>query len=217
LVSAAPAQDNAAVLFVHGLWMPGDEAVLLRRRLARERSLRLQVFRYGAQGRPLRQIIAALAAAIDRLDAPRVHLIGHSLGGLVIQRCLERYPMRQPGRVVLLGAPSCGSRSAQRLARSALGRRLLGAAACEALLQGCSLRWQLARDLGVIAGSLPLGFGQLLVRFGEPNDGTVAVSETQLPGLQAHLVLPVSHMGLLFSAAAARETGSFLEHGGFGH
>jgi pimeloyl-ACP methyl ester carboxylesterase len=216
-VSAAAAQDTPAVLFVHGLWMPGDEAVLLRRRLARERSFRLQVFRYGSQDKPLRQITAALAAAIDRLDAPQVHLIGHSLGGLVIQHCLERYPMRQRGRVVLLGAPSCGSRSAQRLARSALGRRLLGVAACEALLQSCSLRWELGRELGVIAGSMPLGFGQLLVRFGEPNDGTVSVSETQLPGLRAHLVLPVSHMGLLFSAAAARETGSFLEHGGFGH
>lgn len=205
------------MLFVHGLWMPGDEALLLRHRLARERGLRLQVFRYVSKGKPMHQIVAALAAVIEALDAPRVDLIGHSLGGLIIQRCLEHYPMHQAGRVVLLGSPTCGSRSAQRLARSALGRRVLGPAGCEALLQSSSRNWELAREVGVIAGSLPLGFGQLLVKFGEANDGTVAVSETQLPGARAHIVLPVSHMGLLFSAAAAREAGSFLEHGAFGH
>jgi len=44
----------------------------------------------------------------------------------------------------------------------------------------------------------------------------VAVSETQLPGATAHLILPVSHTGMLLSARVARETGSFLEHGRFG-
>ena len=55
------------------------------------------------------------ATASPRIDAPQVHLLGHSLGGLVILRCLERYPMAQPGRVVFLGTPAAGSRAARRL------------------------------------------------------------------------------------------------------
>jgi hypothetical protein len=49
----------------------------------------------------------------------------------------------------------------------------------------------------------------------EDSDGTVAVSETKLPGHSAHLVLPVSHMGMLASARVARHVGAFLAEGRF--
>jgi hypothetical protein len=55
-----------------------------------------------------------------------------------------------------------------------------------------------------------------VVDFQEANDGTVAVSETKLPGAKAHIVLPVSHTGMLLSARVAFETGQFLELGHFG-
>jgi hypothetical protein len=49
----------------------------------------------------------------------------------------------------------------------------------------------------------------------EPNDGTVAVEETKLPGIKDHIELPVSHTGLLVSAAVASQTAFFLRHGEF--
>jgi hypothetical protein len=55
-----------------------------------------------------------------------------------------------------------------------------------------------------------------VVDFDEANDGTVAVSETRLPGAKAHIVLPVSHSGMLLSARVAHEVGQFLELGHFG-
>jgi hypothetical protein len=63
---------------------------------------------------------------------------------------------------------------------------------------------------------MPLGFGRLLLKFDEDNDGTVAVSETRLAGAAGFLPLPVTHSGMLWSANVARETGSFLEYGSFG-
>jgi hypothetical protein len=56
----------------------------------------------------------------------------------------------------------------------------------------------------------------MLLTFSEDNDGTVAVSETQLPGAKEVLRLRASHSGMLLSARVARETGSFLEYGSFG-
>jgi hypothetical protein len=41
------------------------------------------------------------------------------------------------------------------------------------------------------------------------------VSETRLPGAADHIVLHVSHMGMLVSPRVARETGSFLRDGRF--
>jgi pimeloyl-ACP methyl ester carboxylesterase len=206
----------AALLYVHGLWMTGVESLWLRRRLARERGYRLQVFRYASVRTPMAQIIARLRDTIAAIEAPRVHLLGHSLGGLLIQRCLERYPMTQPGRVVFLGTPAAGSRAARRLAQSRLGRGLLGAASAEELLLEQPRRWDIGRELGIIVGTMPIGFGRLLLEFDEDNDGTVAVSETRISGAAGFLALPVTHSGMLWSARVAREAGSFLEYGSFG-
>jgi len=205
----------AAVVYVHGLWMPGLESALLMRRLA-ERGLRPYVFSYASVFEPMAHIAASLRQMVACIDAPQVHLLGHSLGGVVIQRYLERYRMSQSGRVVFLGSPSSGSQVARRLAQWSFGRRLLGRAAREELLVERAQRWESERELGIIAGTVPLGFGRLLLTFREANDGTVAVSETALPGAKSRVCLPVTHTGLLLSARVAREAGNFFEHGRFG-
>ena len=48
-----------------------------------------------------------------------------------------------------------------------------------------------------------------------PNDGTVLVDETHLPGAADQLRLRTSHSGLLFSAEVARQVAAFLETGRF--
>jgi pimeloyl-ACP methyl ester carboxylesterase len=207
---------NAAVVYVHGLWFSGHEAFLLRRRLEKERGYAWRVFSYASTLQSMDEIADALNAYIAEVDAPRVHLLGHSLGGIAILRCLERHPQQPPGRVVILGTPSMASQAAAALARFRFGRAILGQAAALELLHTHQRSWPHERDIGIIAGTQPLSFGRLVVDFDEPNDGTVAVSETRLPGATAHLMLPVSHSGMLLSARVAHEVGQFLEHGRFG-
>ena len=60
-----------------------------------------------------------------------------------------------------------------------------------------------------------MGLGRLFTRFDEEFDGTVGLSETKLPGHNAHLALPVSHMGMLANAGVARQVGAFLARGRF--
>ena len=50
-----------------------------------------------------------------------------------------------------------------------------------------------------------------------PNDGTVAVDETQVPDQTDTITLPVTHTGLLFSAGVARQVVRFLATGRFSH
>ncbi len=203
------------VIYVHGLWMPGDESLILRHRLAQEFGLTLHSFRYSAAYSTMSAITARLEDFVRELQTPAVHFLGHSLGGLVIHRFLERFPDQPPGRAVFLGTPCVASRAAEQASRFTPVAHLMGQSVAEELLQPRARRWTHARALGIVAGTQPLGVGQLLAKFDEDNDGTIAVSETRMPGLSEHIVLPVSHLGMLMSARVARETGLFLTEGRF--
>jgi pimeloyl-ACP methyl ester carboxylesterase len=214
---------RGTVLFVHGLWMNGAESFLLRRNLA-EHGWNLRIFPYSSLSEPMPRI-AARCARYARLLARRtlapVHLLGHSLGGLVIYRMFETgllAPDRFSGdfcRVVFMGTPVRGSQSGRTLARLTPLRRLLGAAGTEELLSELPRRWEHKAQLGVIAGDSPRGLGRLITRLDGPNDGTVAVSETAIEGAADHRVIHASHMGLLVADAAAEQIASFLEAGHF--
>jgi len=204
-----------AVVYVHGLWMPGQESLLLRHRLAEEFGLRLHSFRYSAASLTMSTIATRLAAYVRKLEAPELHFLGHSLGGLVIHRFLEHFPDQPAGRVVFLGTPCVASRAAERASRFAPIAHLMGPSVAEELLRPQTRRWTHVRPLGIIAGTQQIGFGQLIAGFDEENDGTVAVSETRMPGATDHIVLPVSHFGMLVSARVAHEIGVFLTQGRF--
>ncbi len=72
-----------------------------------------------------------------------------------------------------------------------------------------------SREVGVIAGSLPVGIGRVLTSLPVPNDGTVCIDETELPGATASIVLDVSHTGMLYSSSVAASVTRFLDLGRF--
>ncbi len=156
-----------------------------------------------------------LARFARTLRAQRIHWVGHSLGGLVILRMLEREPALPPGRVVLLGVPYGDGYAQRALAASRLGARLLGRSIAEWVEINKPDKFP-GREIGVIAGSLARGLGRLVARgLPRPNDGVVTVAETELAAACDRIVLPVSHSGMLISRRVARQCGAFLRAGKF--
>ncbi|MGO9514081.1 MAG: esterase/lipase family protein [Steroidobacteraceae bacterium] len=216
---------SAALVFVHGLWFNGWEAALLRHRLSRQLGCPTRVFHYASVSADLTVNARALAAFLAETRADTLHLVGHSMGGLLILEffhsssgtagLLEGVPPLPPGRIVLLGSPVHGSRAALRLAQVPYGDRIMGLTAQKLLLKPRAQRWNGARELGVIAGDLAFGLGGLMGPLNAPSDGTVLVEETRLEGAKEHLTLRVTHSGLLFSAAVARQAAAFLRDGRF--
>lgn len=207
------------VVLVHGLWMNGAEFRLLRHRLQARHGFEAHVFPYSSRHGEAGAIGAELADFARRCAGPagRVHIVGHSLGGAVAYRALERGLRDVPGHTVVLGSPLNGSRAASGVARFAWLRPLLGAYVLEELTNPCGRCWDEfgARRLGAIAGSRRIGLGRFFAHFEEDNDGTVAVAETAIPGLDDHLVLRHSHIGMLFARDVARQVAHFLRHGHF--
>ena len=138
---------QTVVVYIHGLWLKGGESYLLRRRLSRALTAESRVFSYQSARAGITDHAVALARYLQTLEADTLHLVGHSMGGLVILELFELSLAPQgplagiaqglpPGRIVLTGSPVRGSRSAQRLVRLPFGRSLLGPAATEALADG---------------------------------------------------------------------------------
>ncbi|MGH8218292.1 MAG: esterase/lipase family protein [Steroidobacteraceae bacterium] len=203
-----------AVVYVHGLWSSRADSFLLRRRLASALGCQVWVFTYSSISSSMGEVIEQLHRFIGErcgrgpLDA--LHWVGHSLGGLVIYRFLERHTDHLPGRVVFIGTPAVACCAAVGLARLRFLAPFIGQCVREELLIERERRWSNPRELGIIAGTRPLGFGRVVARLEGENDGTVAVSETRLPGASDFITLPATHMGLLVSTRAARETAVFL-------
>ena len=202
-----------AVLLVHGLYVNGWDMRLLGQRL-NEAGFSTHYFSYPSMRNTPMENAAGLNAFIKELNLDAVHLVGHSLGGLVIRYLFATYPAQPPGRVVTLGSPHNGSSAARSLERLGLRGLLLGKSAERGLLD-TTPPWTDARDHGVIAGQLRLGLGCLLPGIPSPSDGTVTVAETKLEGITAHVTVNTSHFGLLLSPLVARETVRFLQHGCF--
>jgi len=214
--SAAAASPQArTIVIVHGLWMTGAVFALQRAQLVR-RGYRVRTFNYSSLRKGLDEIASQLERFIGALEMPGLHLVGHSLGGLVVMHTLALFPQLPIGRVVLLGCPLAGSRAVQYLARSPAGRVLVGRALREWLPER-AVAVADAFEVGMIAGTRRFGAGMLLVPLPTPNDGAVCLDETRLPGLRDHVTLPLTHSGLILSSRAALEIDHFLEHGHFAH
>lgn len=207
-------QAKEAVIVVHGLWVNSMLMRLLGYRI-RRCGFNVAYFSYDSVRKTLEQNAARLSSFAAALSANTVHWVGHSLGGIVILKMLEQCPEPRTGRIVLMGSPSAGSYAARALAKTTPGRWLLGRSAplveTKAALPG-------KYELGVIAGCKGLGMGRLMLHaLPRPNDGVVTVAETRASGMQDHIVLRVSHTGMLFSSRAAKQVCAFLKTGRFIH
>lgn len=200
------------VLVVHGLWNQGPESFMLRQRLAAD-GFAADALRYASVAGDTGEIAAQLAAAVRERGPGPVHLVGHSLGGLIILAALTDHPELPWGRVVLLGSPVGGSAAARAFAATPLGAIMIGSVLPDAMRREFVV--PRGREVGMIAGNRPVGMGRLFADLGGACDGTIAVSETHLPGLADHLVLSVTHTGMLFSSPVAAATSAFLKAGRF--
>ncbi|MBI3043533.1 MAG: alpha/beta hydrolase [Betaproteobacteria bacterium] len=204
------------VVLVHGLWVHGLAMELMRRRVAHS-GYRARAYSYPSMRLTLSENAERLARYCRALAAPRVHLVGHSLGGLIVLRMLEHAATLPVGRVVLTGTPVAESFAARRLARLPGGRAALGRSLPE-WLESARPALYGRFEIGVVAGSLPLGLGRLVAPdLPGPSDGVVSVAETRLPGMRDHIVLNVSHSGMLLSRAVAHQVCAFLREGAFAH
>jgi pimeloyl-ACP methyl ester carboxylesterase len=208
--------ERETVILVHGLWVHGVVMSLMKRRIARC-GYDGSCFSYPSMRRTLTENAERLAEYCRGIRGARIHFVAHSMGGLVVLKMLESPRAFATGRVVLLGTPYGGSYAARRLTRIPGGRAALGC---------CLPEWlgrerpqpPAHRDIGVIAGRVGIGLGRIVApEMTWPNDGVVAVAETEIPQAQDHIVLAVNHTGMLLSHQVVQQACAFIRAGTFLH
>ena len=203
-----------AVVCVHGLWVNGLDMSLLRHRL--QQHYAVHQFSYSSVNLSPAENANRLNDFLRSIESETIHLVAHSLGGIVVRHLFDAFPEQAPGRIVTLGSPHNGSYSAHQVNSFGFTSYLLGKSTNAGLLGGIP-PWKQARQLGSLAGTLRFGMGVIIPGLETPNDGTVSVAETRLEGMTDHICLPLSHFGLLFSARALEQIVYFLSHGKFRH
>lgn len=207
---------NENVVLVHGLWMHGALMSWMGRRIAQS-GYTVHRYTYPSVRLNLAENARRLIAYCHTLNARPLHLVGHSLGGLLIARMLDEPHRLDVGRVVFLGAPFVDIHAARRLARVRIGGMAMGAAVAE-WLSGARPGNLAGYEIGVIAGDRGVGLGRLLAPdLPAPHDGTISVAETHMPHERDHIVLPVSHSQMVVSPSVVRQIGEFLRRGRFAH
>lgn len=221
-------QQKNRVILIHGL----HQTAWIMRPLAK----RLQAAGFDTHQYSYRSMRDGIKTNSQRLNAwlesnhnpaKPIDLIGHSLGGLIIRDFIAHYPQWKIGRCVTLGTPHNGSISGDyiwRLAPAIVGKSY------EQALDGTVAPLPKGIELGVIAGSRPYGLGQLFLQYHNrklrkpdkplpkeqlAHDGTVYVEETKLATATDHIIMPVSHTGMLVDKFVAKQAIYFLQNGQF--
>lgn len=205
-----PAGPPETVFLVHGMGRSRLSMVPLAVRLRRA-GLRTVLLPYSQTLDSLGEVSADLRRRAALTGGGRYHLVGHSLGAVVIRHgFLTGYPPGL-GRVVMLAPPNSPPHLARKFGSFALyrwycgdsGRRLADPAFYAALPVPTV-------DFAVLAGERGTRLNSP-----EPNDGVVTVAETRLEGMKAFKVLPRTHTFLMNAPETAPLVASFLKTGSF--
>jgi pimeloyl-ACP methyl ester carboxylesterase len=214
------------VVLVHGLgrtrWSMAPLALAARRR-------GYAVVNWGYRSRrgTLALHAAALSDALAHVAGTHegpLHLVTHSMGGIVVRACLREHPAApwrsRLGRIVMLAPPNHGSELADRVARWRIARWMLGSA-LTALGTGAS---SVPSGLGGVPDGVEVGIiagtrngNPVFARWMPgPHDGKVSVASTRIAGMRDHLVVARGHTFLMLAPDVQARIFAFLERGRFG-
>lgn len=208
------------VVLLHGLARTSramdDMAVALQ-----QDGYRVANISYPSREYPIEELAPmAIESGLDECgdDAPKVHFVTHSLGGILVRYYYEENDVGRIGRVVMLAPPNQGSKVADKL-RDVPGFDWLNGPA--------------GAQLGKGEGSVPLTLGVPEFEFAviagnrsidpvssaildNPDDGKVSVEDTKLEGMRDFRLVEVSHAYIMQDDEVIGLVRRFLDTGSFG-
>ena len=153
---------------------------------------------------------------VQHRDYNKIHLVGYSMGGLVIRSFLACNDIPQLGRCVLIATPNQGTKLAD-ISEKYLKPLVLIVRPLQVLTTNCLNIGQPMNqskiEIGVIAGNKnnhPLG-----VFLTPDSDGLVEVESTKYTDMSDFIIVPYGHLEIHRQTATAQLVHRFLQTGSF--
>lgn len=213
------------VILLHGLSRTPRSMARLRRALLAA-GYAAEAWSYPSRAFSLAELIQHMRARLEALpEGARLHLVGHSLGGLLARAALSESRRHDLGRLVLIAVPNRGAAVVSHLlARPGLRLlpRLLGRVADELGRDAAALKalGNPPMEIGAIAGARrfhpvnPSSWVNAWIGAGEVSDGTVELDSALPPGLP-HYTVDASHSFICDDERVIAAVLRFLKSGKF--
>jgi pimeloyl-ACP methyl ester carboxylesterase len=145
----------------------------------------------------------------------KIHFVGHSFGGLLIRSHLDRYKVKNLGRVVTMGSPNKGVEAIKHL-KEKWYFAFAGTAALSMENEKTKFLKSLKvpyYPLGVIAGTKERSEYEHIIP--GPDDGLVSVESTRVKGMKDFVTIHTTHTRMRTDLRVIDQVVSFLKKGKF--
>ena len=155
----------------------------------------------------------------EQAGARKIHVVTHSLGGILIRAYLQENTLPAGSRIVMLSPPNSGSEVAENLKSFFLYKWVMGPAGQELGTSSDSIPNRLkpvSADIGIIAGtrSMEPWFSMLIPG---QDDGKVSVESTKLEEMDDFLMVKSTHPFIMKDRKVIDQVAAYLEQGRFRH
>jgi len=146
-----------------------------------------------------------------------IHIVTHSMGGILVRQYLDQNKIPLLSHVVMLAPPNKGSELVDVFGGFPGYKLLNGKAGLQLGTDENSLPRMLGDadfDLGIIAGTRSFNFILSSIIPGK-DDGKVSVKATRLNGMHDHITMPVTHTFMMNNKRVISQVIHYLDKGEF--
>jgi len=214
--STLPAQEH--VVLLHGLARSPQSMQKMEVALEREGYV-VHNLDYESRHHTIEKLAESVSQQIrkDTASAPRVHVVTHSLGGILIRQIQATDPIPKLGRVVMLSPPNAGSEVVDKIGHWRLFQKVNGPAGQQLGTASDSLVNQLPAidfECGVLTGDRSINWINSLMIPGK-DDGKVSTESAEIEGIADFKVVHVTHPYIMKKKCVIKHVVKFLKTGAF--
>jgi len=147
----------------------------------------------------------------------KIHFVSFSMGGIITRALLNKYQIANLGKVVFIGTPHLGSEVADFVVKIKLLAKIFGPAIYQLACNREDTQKIMGKPyykFGCIAGNKSFDpLGAYLIK--QPSDGRVSLQSSMLHGSKNSVILPFSHLMLIYRKKVWEHVLSFILHGKF--
>lgn len=170
---------------------------------------------YDSRHQTVEELALDVTEQIEKVtsNASQIHIVTHSLGGILVRQIQATTPLAKLGRVVMLSPPNAGSEVVDRIGHWWLFKKLNGPAGQQLGTDHTSLVNQLGKidfECGVITGDRSINWINSLMIPGK-DDGKVSITSAKVQGLADYKVVHATHPYIMKKKSVIVDVIHFLQ------